>query len=549
VADKKTELSITLRTVDEATAKIKAVNAHLDALTKPTRDFQKALGDLREKSGLNNVIAGFKGVGSAIGDVLSKAGMIGGVLAGATIGAGAALLRFAHDYDELGKTSARLGVSADFLAQMRDAAERTGVPIEELDAGLDAFSVNLGKARANAGRMAAFLPKISTNLHSNFGAALLTQLKGAKDNAAAVDVLAAAMSRLKNASEREALAKVVTGDEKLAPLFAQGPEAIKKLREHFAKLAPDQAAAAKAGAEVGEAMHDLSNASDGVKTALVIGLKPALVDIAARMTKWLTGHRTQIQEMAESIGKKLPGAIEKVANWLDKAWTKANKFVDAVGGIKNVAIGVAALLAGPLFKAVTDLSLALLTAGGRATALARGMGGIPSTVGGAGAAAAGTGAGEGAAVAGGASIVGSLAVPVGIGFGAKYLLNKLGLDDLGGGNELARKSGPNSFMANWLKQGGYADDESQSPLELVRRGIDRVRDANSHGLGDAGAAGLIGPELLRGLRGAPMASQAPQQAKITIELKNAPKGTRATVDPGSTADVDLSTGYQLFTGL
>jgi hypothetical protein len=38
---------------------------------------------------------------------------------------------------------------------------------------------------------------------------------------------------------------------------------------------------------------------------------------------------------------------------------------------------------------------------------------------------------------------------------------------------------------------------------------------------------------------------APQQAKITVDFANAPKGTRVSTDPKSSADVDLGVGYQM----
>jgi hypothetical protein len=59
VADKTTKLSIVVRTVDQTTAKLRAISK-IDALkaklsanaTKPFRDFGTAVSDLAEKSGL-----------------------------------------------------------------------------------------------------------------------------------------------------------------------------------------------------------------------------------------------------------------------------------------------------------------------------------------------------------------------------------------------------------------------------------------------------------------------------------------------------------------
>jgi hypothetical protein len=44
-----------------------------------------------------------------------------------------------------------------------------------------------------------------------------------------------------------------------------------------------------------------------------------------------------------------------------------------------------------------------------------------------------------------------------------------------------------------------------------------------------------------------MRAGAASAAKLTVDFVNAPKGTRVNTDPTSTADVDLSVGYQMGT--
>ena len=42
-----------------------------------------------------------------------------------------------------------------------------------------------------------------------------------------------------------------------------------------------------------------------------------------------------------------------------------------------------------------------------------------------------------------------------------------------------------------------------------------------------------------------MALARADQAKITVDIKNAPRGTTVTTDPRSTANVDYSVGHQM----
>src|ERR1041384_3459526 len=105
MADKETALSISIRTVDRATAGIRAINKHLDELTRPRRELGKALSDLADKSGFNKVRDGFSGVGSAVGDLLGKVAMVGGAAVAAAYG----LKALVGEYAMLGRPAQRAG--------------------------------------------------------------------------------------------------------------------------------------------------------------------------------------------------------------------------------------------------------------------------------------------------------------------------------------------------------------------------------------------------------------------------------------------------------
>jgi hypothetical protein len=209
VADKQTKLSIVVRTVDQATVRIKAINDRLDAITKPVRDFKSALSDLREKSGLNGVIDGFKGVGSAIAGVLAKLGMLGGVAAGAV----AALFHIADGFDELGDKAEEMGVSVDWLAQTRAAAEKSGASIEQLDSGMKGFAASLGLARAGTGKMAGFLKTVNPEL--------LKQIRAAKGNEEAFDLVADAPQPHRKCSAMRRLRLCSSGGRRASRSYAR----------------------------------------------------------------------------------------------------------------------------------------------------------------------------------------------------------------------------------------------------------------------------------------------------------------------------------------
>lgn len=525
MADKSTTLSIVIATVDKATAKIKAINAELDKASKPTRDFKKALGELSEKSGLDGVMSSLKGVGSAIGDLLGKVAMIGGVAAIAVVG----LLHLVDGFDDLGKKAARLGVSADFLAEMRDAAERTGVPIEALDESLLAFNQNLGAARAGTGRMAKFLGLVSP--------ALLKQVKAAKDNAEAFDLMAGAMAKIEDPAKRAALAQKVFGDSALAPLFAKGPAALKEMREHYLALAGSQQPAVDAATDTAEAMHNLHAATDGVKASLVAGLAPALTVIIGQMTEWLSGHQADIKEWAADIGEKLPGAVHTVVDAIKDGVSWVVSFVDKIGGMKTVALALGAVLLGPLISAIASFGIALL-----ATPIGPFLAIIAAIV---------------AAVALAVKAIGALAA-YGRREGERAAFRKLTEQHADEIKENNPDLSYDEIQSQARRMARYDIDQSHAVEDAADK-QEEYNDAHAGDLPGAPASGsaMYAPpatfqakeafdghtEAMANSFVKAMQEAPPVKSMLTVDFANAPKGMRVTTDPQSTGDVDLSVGY------
>jgi hypothetical protein len=535
VADKNTNLAITISTVDKATAKIKAINAQLDAASKPRRDLGKAFGEFADKSGMNGVIDGFKGVGAAIGDLLGKVAMIGGVAGLAVAG----VIHLVDKFDDLGKKAARLGVSVDFLAEMRYAAEKTGVPLEALDAGLQAFNENLGQARAGTGRMAKFLGRVSP--------ALALQLKGAKDNAAAFDILAGAMAKITDPAKAAALAQKTLGDSALAPMFQQGPKAIEELRKKYLGLAGSQQGASEASEKTKSAMIDMHATIDGVEASIVEGLAPALTIIVKQLADWFQGHREDVKQFAAQIGEKLPAAFNAVVDAVKGAVSWVANIVDRVGGFKTVAIAVAAVMAGPLIGAIATLGSAFVSLGIAVMASPIGLQIAAWTA---------------AAVAFVAAI--AVAAKAGRWLGEKAARSKLvsqheqEIRDL---NSEAIGKGDSAFSdANIRKM---AEDQANNDLRTQHATEDAAdKRAQAAIDGPIAAAGpsvadqLQASQAAMGFQNTSLAKNIaqelaavlngnPAKSELTVKFPNAPKGTRVTTSPSSAHDIDFNTGYQM----
>lgn len=347
MADKQVPLSIVLKVVDGATAGIKAFKDRVNAITAPVKQLGASFSGLSKEAGLPALVDGFKGVGGAVKDLLGKVALVGGAAALAVHG----VLGLVDEFDNLGDTAERLGVSADFLSQMRFAAERSGASVEALDEGLQTFTANLGAARAGTGKMVKFLQTVSPTL--------LIQLKATKSNEEAVLLMANAFAKVTDPAKRAALAARTGFGPALAPLLAKGSKGVKELTDRFKELAGSQEEAAAAAGASDDALKDLHASTQGVKAAIVTGLAPALTTVIQKLTSWFVAHREDVKQWAKNIGDKLPGAVDKVVTSIKDAVKWVSGFVDDIGGWKVAAIGAAAVIAGPLVGAVVSLGAAM----------------------------------------------------------------------------------------------------------------------------------------------------------------------------------------------
>lgn len=507
MAEKTVPLSIIIRTVDKATAGIEAINKKLDELTRPTREFGKALKELGEKSGFNKVSEAFHEVGKA-----SKEAFIKLLEGAAIIGEVTHLvLEMVEGFSTLNDTAERVGTSVDFLAGLRYGASKTGASIEKLDQGVTTFVENLGGVKAGTGKLVKFLGEVAPTM--------LTQLKATRTTEEALGIFAAGMEKLTNKAKQLKMAQAALGDPALAALFHRGPAGIMELMAAYAKLAGPQQEAAERAAKVDDALKDLHASTDGVKAALVTGLSPALTEIIDKLTAWLSGHREDVARWAEDLGKKLPEAVEDLVTWVTKAYDKVMSFVDAIGGWKTAAVGLAAYLSIDLVASLATLGAALLTT--PVGVVITGLGAIAAGI-----------AVVTKETRAFSSFVDEQAAK------AKKLQEQGPTDQeltdqmMRSGRDQARREALSRVTGKSLDTIAY--EVSTRPADAMQKDFDRAR------MIEAGQYPPL-PAILS-------SAVAPQQAKITIDIKGAPKGTRATLDPGNTADVDLSVGHQMAGG-
>lgn len=306
VGKKKFPLEIVVNGTNRVTRPMREATREIDRLARRSHGLTMRVRALGNDPGLQRLARGFRRARSAAFGLAKGIGV-----AAAAAGVGLYGLKGAVDeLDKAAKVSARVGLSVDTYNQLQYAAKISGTEVARFDAALEGFSKRLGEAKAGTGSLTTFLQKASPEL--------LKQVKAAKSNEEAFDLMVRAMGKLDDPSKKAALAAAAFGrsGQSLINMFNEGPEGIKKLRDESARLTGPLGDSAKSAEGVNDSMTRVSESMKGIKAALIAGLGPVLIDLFGQLSEWLAKNRDSVRAWAIEFGKKLPGILKEVGKFL-----------------------------------------------------------------------------------------------------------------------------------------------------------------------------------------------------------------------------------------
>lgn len=320
---------------------IKAIIAAVDKITGPIR---KISASIRTHLG-GSFKSLAKGVGAAAGKIREWTGVAlkaAAVGAAALVGAAvAATNAYLEQAGALADLSGQLGVSVEFLQELRYAAGLAGVGAEELDGGMQALAKSVGQAKAGTGKLAGYLKRTSPEL--------LRQVKGAKSVEQAFDLMAGAIARTKDPTKRAALATAAFGGQgpKIARMLGEGTEGLERLRAEFRKTGAGLSTAdVEAADELGDSLDTLKLSIMGVGVKVLSDLLPALRPVVKELTAWIQANRGMLASKLEKFLADVGEAVRRIdwqkliADALELAKVAAGLF-DKLGGLKTIAALVA----------------------------------------------------------------------------------------------------------------------------------------------------------------------------------------------------------------
>lgn len=339
------EFVIRISADDAATATINKIKAALGKVTEPIEKSQKSmksLGDVGQvgleklKKGLGGVAHAARKVVDRIVEIIPGLTAIGG--AASLAGLSALAAKFGNFGFGLNKSSKLLGMNAQDLSAWHVAAKRAGVSAEEFDSSMSGSQMAIRGAAFGADPHAMLmLQKMGVQIQHN--------KDGSIDYLSTQQKIMTALAKQPSVQGQRDAANAL-GMGALLPMIQQGTYAADKARAMRKGLVPTPDEIARATA-FHQNVNDLEDSVSGLGNSIGSRLIPILDPLVTGFAKWLDANRAQI---ADQIG----AAVQKIANWIssinwDEVTNKAKAFWDAIGGLKGVAIAIAALtFAGPL---------------------------------------------------------------------------------------------------------------------------------------------------------------------------------------------------------
>lgn len=570
MAKEKNKLEVVLSLMDKATAPLQAFSKRIEKLQEPVRKVSNKLAVFGQATGFGKLRDAAGGVASAFGDVASEAGALATkIVAGVGLAGGAifGLAKMTADYgDEMSKAAQRTGTTIQEFQRLSYAAGLADVSNEDLSKSLIMLNRNAVEAATGSKTLQTWFKRAGLSVKD------LKTMKPAELFAQVSDAISALPA---DSPRRAALAMALLGRSgaNMLPMLKDGAAGLKELGDEAERygLIIDQEAGS-ASEDFNDNITRMMSAITGAGRAIGVMLMPFITEVVTAIREWVLANRELIAaKVSEWIARLRENWPEIKQGALD-AWDAikriadmASGFVDAVGGIGNTLLIVAAVMVGPLIAALVSAAGAVWALG--AAILTTPVGWFMAAV---------------AAIAGVAYLIYKNWEPI------TQWLSLLWNDPLQALNKawdwyketfswsplalIAKNWEP---IRDWFK--GLWDDITG----LFDRGVKKVQDALSsmNPMNAASSAWDWGKSLFTGddasnggaQAGAPAASMfgmgpaagvapivaagAAQQrqqtmtnnAKVEVDFKNVPRGVEVTPGSNNTAPLDLSMGYAMVT--
>lgn len=293
--------------------------------------------------------------------VTKKVLSLGAVIAATATAVVTGVKVISGEMERLYYASQRTGETVGNIMSLRYAAGQIGLTADQAQASLEGFTRTL---RLNPG-MNGLLAQLGVT-----GKSPLEQFESFIGKLKEMKPYIAAQYAALFGIDPDTLVMVENG---LPKLEAEQ----ERYRQKLAAFGIDPEQAANAGREFDNAIRRVKDTFNDLWIVIQSRLAPVLTPLIDQFDRWAQTH-------AGEIAQGISDAVQSLANWIQSVnWSKVgddlHSVFDALGGIKGILIGMAAIALAPLITNVLRLTTAIVRLGGAAStaglgALARVLG-------------------------------------------------------------------------------------------------------------------------------------------------------------------------------
>ncbi|UPG86858.1 phage tail tip lysozyme [Luteibacter aegosomatis] len=358
--------NIVITATDKATATVRKVNDAMARASRPFQEVGKSFKSLGRELGFEKI---GKNLTSITNSAITTARGIGSIVAPLSAITGVAsvsgVVALADSWAKVGRSityaSQSSGVGVRGLQEIEGAAQLMGAASGAATQELQGLGDTMQDALYGRNQQALML-------FNRLGVGIKKTADGAVDAEAQFKALVGSIFRLKNAQQQNLVAGQL-GLTALLPLIRQGPAGLERLTSRARELGLVlDSASLRSATNFANNLEEVEAAGRGLRNELGNALIPAIKPLVTQLSTWISKNReliaSNVAEWARDFGNWVNGIDWRaIGKGIADFASGVKGVVDWLGGWKNAAIAVAAVMNASLILSVVSLTGSLLKAG------------------------------------------------------------------------------------------------------------------------------------------------------------------------------------------
>ena len=351
-------------------SKMKEISAAMKVSGADTATLGKELANLQRKADATRKVmdswAKIKPIGDNFQTTLKRTAggfvAVGAAAAAASAGVWKLGTAFGNFADSAAEAAGTLGTDANFLLSVRYAASQVGASAEMADKALSEMNIRLVDAGEDGNKTGEALSELGLDIGK------LQKL----DTASQFATISQAFSKYSGSVNKAKIATDIFGKSgrKIPNLLNLGKEGL----QGYAQAAKDAGYLLSdsdmlMGDAFDEAMGQFNLALEGSRNIIGRELLPILTELMTSLGSFIRENAPNIKAVAQEFGGWLKtngpiigGQIRDMAKSLMEMGKAAWPFIESVGGVKAVMVGIAAVAFAPAIAAVVSLGASIVMA-------------------------------------------------------------------------------------------------------------------------------------------------------------------------------------------